>query len=488
MSNTTKSCIYPLVDTVHSTFGETSCGISCGNEQDFYIFYTSEEQYRLKTVLIVMSLITICLVLLSFCTALSEKRQRQRSFFKLPFANQCRFFISSGYMLVACITISPYIFGADKIICNQDEKTLTSNSFHNVPCSLTALGLFFGIRLVVFYDTALSISLVLTLYYPMFVQLKRYFHTPILILIGLGVLQIFWESSITGDYHIGFCTTTLASRANSLTLNIIPLGSCSGIFFTCLVMASIKLFRRNMWLVNAFSVNNEIQSLFKRLLIYNLLQTTAVVAVVGNFIYWYANIYTWQETAYSTIMCEMGKTLANQTSLEDYEMCVRENGDLPRPQIWTYFLFLLCILIGLLGAIIFQCSLKVQQTSYSSFRSVVLSFFERLTSITPWRRTRDTDRLQSTDPLSSVTDLNRTATSEMTILESLQTDRSISKLKQLQTSDVKILNYPESQSRFIEMQHPRNSASSNEPFLVATSLKNLDMGKLEDSRPNTFTL
>lgn len=452
MSNTTATCIYPLVNTIHSPYFEaTSCGISCGSK-DFFIFYTRDEEERLKTILFVMSLITICFVPVYFCTVLLQKRQSQRSFFRLRFAYQCPFFISSGYILVACITMSPFMFGADKIICNEDEKTLTNDSLHNIPCLFTALGIFVAIRLVVFYATALSISLVLTLYFPSFVQLKCYFHIPIFAGIVVGVIRITSANSISGDYYLGFCTTSLTSRGHQLSQYIIPLGSCVFIFFICLLMASVKLFRQNMQLVNAFSVNRDMQSLFKRLLFYNVLQTTAVVALVGNFVYWYVNSWSWRQRAYSTIICEIGKTLANQTLSEDYEMCVRENEDLSKPQIWTYLCFLLCGVISLLGAIIFQCSLKVQRRSLSSFRDDFSSFVERVRSLSQQRSSQFVDKSQSKEQFSSVTEVSQAVRSmdNTTILETLHSDSSCVDINHHEVIEMSILSNLGSESSVSE--------------------------------------
>merc|ERR1719320_2396434 len=138
-------------------------------------------------------------------------------------------------------------------------------------------------------------------------------------------------------------------------------------------MSSTKLLRQNKHLARALSVNRDIRSLFNRLLLYNLLQTTSVAAVVGNFCYWYIYLDTWTETAQSIIMCEIGKTLANFTLPVDYEMCVRDNTDLPMPPQWTYWFFHLCALISVFGAIIFQCSLKVQERSLKSMKDAVTS-------------------------------------------------------------------------------------------------------------------
>merc|ERR1712060_742205 len=115
----------------------------------------------------------------------------------------------------------------------------------NLPCSLTAIGMYIAIRLAVFYICAFSISLVLALYCPTFKQLRRYFHISVWACIGIGIIPLVQKKSVAGDLYLGFCTTSLNSRENLLSLNIIPLAVCVFIFFVCLAMASVKLFRQN---------------------------------------------------------------------------------------------------------------------------------------------------------------------------------------------------------------------------------------------------
>jgi len=90
----------------------------------------------------------------------------------------------------------------------------------------------------------------------------------------------------------------------------------------------------------------------------------------------------------ATFMCEMGKTTNNQTLPEDYEECIRENADLPRPSLWTYYIFHICGLISVLGAIVFQCSLRVQQRSMTLLRSSGVSLMNVLMCRICWRRRR----------------------------------------------------------------------------------------------------
>jgi len=70
----------------------------------------------------------------------------------------------------------------------------------------------------------------------------------------------------------------------------------------------------------------------------------------------------------------MQKTIKNQTSIEDYEMCITDNSDLPRPPFFTYYLFGICAIVSFLGAIVFQCSYEVQQKSYRTMRRAMSSF------------------------------------------------------------------------------------------------------------------
>lgn len=368
MSTSNFSCIYPLVETIHSpaiTFGETSCGLSCEDPRNFYLFLTSREEGKLKVIILTLSLVTICVSPVYFCLVFSRRIRTER-FFSLPFTYQCPVFISSGYILLAFITMSPNWFGYRSIICNNDEPSITMNSFNNIPCSLTAIGVYIGMRVALFYNCTLSISLVLTLYYPNFVQLKRYYHIPVWTCISLGIIPLVMTRSIRGDYYLGFCTSSLNSRQLLLTLNIIPFSVCVLIFSVCLAMSTIKLLRHSEHLAKALSVYRDIRSLFCRLLLYSLLQAAAVAGVVGNFCYWYMYLDTWRETTDAIIICEVGITLSGETSSEVYELCVRDNSDLPTPPLWTYYFFQMCTLISVLGAIIFQCSLEMQRRTHKS--------------------------------------------------------------------------------------------------------------------------
>jgi len=431
MSNTTSPCIYPLIDAVRSPFitiGESSCGINCIYPRKFYIFFTDEEEERLRRILLTISLITLSFIPIYFSIIILQRLRSTRSFFSARFTYQCPFFISSGFFLMAFITISPYIFGAASIICDKDEQALIRDSVNNIPCSITAIGMYIGLRLSLFYTCALSISLVLALYWPKLVQQKRWFHLSIWSCIVIGTVPIFQTKSVAGDMYLGFCTTSLTSSQNLLLLDILPLGICTIIFFVCMAMASIKLFRQNKELVRALSVHEDMRSLFHRLLLYNLLQTTALAVVMGNFYYWYVNLNSWKKTAGSIISCAVESTLMNQTSRGDYEVCVMDSSDLPSPPIWTYWFFPFCALVSVFGAMIFQCTVRMQQRSWSTLREAVSSaksiVVDNSRSMTGRNKVL---RLKSL----SYTELERAVTNETvssvstTVLESLHSKDSI---------------------------------------------------------------
>jgi dolichyl-phosphate-mannose--protein O-mannosyl transferase len=227
------TCVFPLVNTKHHPC-ISSCGISCGKSQEFFMTYTSKEIHDLTSILFVLSVATICVAPLYLCIAISERSRIEKSFVALPFAYQSPFFISSGYLLIAIITLSPFLFGAHSIVCNEGEDTLTCNSLSNPGCTLTSLGLYVGSRLAVVYTSALSVSLVLTLYRPKLLQRKRYFHIPVIGFICIGIIPIIMSKSVYGDFSLRFCTYSLSSRSHLLHLDIIPLSGCVLIFFICL--------------------------------------------------------------------------------------------------------------------------------------------------------------------------------------------------------------------------------------------------------------
>lgn len=374
MSNSSNSCIYPLVETKHPPFVRilgTSCGAVCKDPLDVQLFFTIEEEERLKRILLMISLLVICLSLFYLFIALAEWFRKESSFYAIGFSHQCPIFISCGYLLVAVISICPYIFGAASIICNNDEQTLIINSILNIPCSLTAIGIYIGIRLAVFYTCALSVSVVLTLYYPKLVQKKLYYHGVVWTCILIGMIAILLKKSISGDYWLGVCTTTLNSRSDLLWMNIIPMSGCVILFSFCLTMAAVKLLRPSSKRVSRMlAVNREMRSLFNRLILYNLLQTVPLASSVGNFFYWYLNLEIWKDTALAIAQCEINKTIMRETSLHDYEMCVKDNSHLPKPPGWIYWFFHLCALVSVLGAIVFQCSIRVQQRSLTAAKVI----------------------------------------------------------------------------------------------------------------------
>jgi len=384
MANSTYSCIYPLVETTQSPYiriFETSCGFICQDPIDVYLFFTSEEQERIKLIIFVVCLLMICIAALYFCITLAERFGKEWSNNTAPFAYECPVWISSGYMLLAVITITPYIFGDAAIICN-DDQTLIKDSIKDISCSLTAIGVYIGIRLTVFYTSALSVSLALILYYPKLAQKNRYYHCVVWVCIILGMIPILLQKSISGDYWLGICTTSLGSRSHLLWMNIIPLSGCVILFSVCMALAAVKLFRRSINLSNLLSVNEDLRSLLNRLLLYNLLQTASVASLVGNFCYWYVNLEVWRDTASVILTCEMKKTLIGETSPEDYEMCVKVNSHLPKPSDLAYWLFYICALVNVLGAVVFVCSNKVRKRSIGKVTYIAAKMMSSMGALT----------------------------------------------------------------------------------------------------------
>jgi hypothetical protein len=418
-------CVYPLVESVQSpqiTFGNVSCGISCGDTLDFYIIFTREEHEMLKIIRFVVSLFAISLTPLYVCITVCERRRSQRSCLKLPFVYQCPLFISGGYIIQCVFALCPFLFGAS-IICNK-EDSLTMNSFHNIPCTLTAIGAYIGIRLTIFYTCALSVSLALTLYYPQIVQRKRYFHLIVWTLIGLGIIPAVMLNSITGDFYFGICTTSLSSRQNLLVLDIIPLVCCVSIFSVCLLFATVKVFRQNAWVVHVLQVDKDVSSLFNRLLLYNFLQTGAVVVIIGDFWNWYVNMEAWNETRKEIFKCEMEKTMANQNSPDDYEICIFQTANLPRQSLWTYYILEVCALISVLGAIVFQCSVRVQQRSLNTMGSLALSFVNICSCRVLWRTQARMELRTGNGYTPSFTDMKREEITDTAVISSLDSTTS----------------------------------------------------------------
>merc|ERR1719320_1939827 len=95
------------------------------------------------------------------------------------------------------------------------------------------------------------------------------------------------------------------------------------------------------------------KSLQNRAIWYNLLQTSSLLIIVGNFYYRWKNFDAWNETSYNVINCEANKTWQNET---DYDTCVTEFSDQPHPNPVAYWLFSFSGMIGVTGAVIFQCS------------------------------------------------------------------------------------------------------------------------------------
>lgn len=386
MQNLTIPCIYPLVDTDYPSIpiqGGMSCGLSCADPRLYYTFFTHAEEKKLENILFVMSLISICLVPIYFVIVMLRNIRTRVNFCSLPFSYQCPVFISCGYILMAFITMTPYIFGSSSIVCSKDQ-TLIWKSLRNVGCTLTAIGMYISIRLAAYYTCTLSVSLVITLYYPNAHQVKRWCHCSVWFCIALGIIPLLLTKSACGDYFLGFCTPCLTSREHLLLQTIIPLGACLFIFCVCLTMASIKLLQQNQ-VSKVLAVSNHMRSLFVRVLQYNLLQTTAWVAVVSTYCYMYTNIDSWENTLRVTVRCQMELTflaLMSQMSVDSYEMCLLEHSDQPRPLLLTYWIYPLCSLISILSAMLFECSLRERQRSINTVKDVVAVLTNRMTSTT----------------------------------------------------------------------------------------------------------
>lgn len=363
-------CIYPLVETKYNAFvtiGDVSCGLVCGDGQKAYMFFTDKETESLELTVFLLSLSIVCLTPLYFCM-IRQQYCTRKSFLSLPFAQQCPFFISSGYLLVGLTSISPFVFGADTIICNSQEHTLIHGYSQNFWCSLTALALFIGIRLVVFYVCALSVCMFMTIYFPKYKQKRRYYHIAVWTCIIIFCILAIVGNAVSGDPYLGICTSSLTSREQLMLLDIVPLSTFICIFAVCLALSMRKICHQNKVLKEMNTVDEQFQSLQNRLLIYNLLQTTTVIAAVANFYRFYINLGEWEDTATSIVECQVGKTQMNEP--REYESCVLEFADSSKPGMATYFTFQLCALISVMSVIVFQCSRKLQKESVTKLKAI----------------------------------------------------------------------------------------------------------------------
>jgi len=180
-------------------------------------------------------------------------------------------------------------------------------------------------------------------------------------------------------------------------MNIIPLSSCVLVFSFCLAMAAVKLFQSSKLLSTILSVKQDMRSLFNRLMLYNILQTASVAFSVGNFCNWYMNLKIWKDTALAIVKCEIKKTLMRETAPENYEMCVKVNAHLPKPSGWAYWFFHLCALVSLVGAIIFQCSIRVQQRSLREAKEMMTAVAKTIsTSPTETARSQKYEWIETT--------------------------------------------------------------------------------------------
>jgi len=228
--------------------------------------------------------------------------------------------------------------------------------------------------------------------------------------------------SISGDFYFGICTTWLTSPLDLLVLDIIPFLCCVIIFSVCMLLATVKVFQWNREVAEFLGVDKRLRSLFNRLLLYNILQTTAVVVLVGDICYWYRNREAWSETMMKTFSCEMAMTTTNHTSPEDYAICIQENADLPKPSPWTYYIFSFCGLVSILGSIIFQCSFNVQQRFMNVLRNSAVSLWNLLTCKILYRtRARPVDL----DYASSFTGMKREEITETEVILSFDSATSL---------------------------------------------------------------
>jgi len=362
-------CIYPLVESRYEPFvivGGISCGIACGGDgEKTYIFFTDDEVGSLKLTVFLISLGILFLIPIYFCIVVGEQYETKKSFAGLPFLRQCPFFISSGYLIIGLTSLSPFVFGADNIICNSREHSLVRNMFTNPWCTITAFAVFVGIRLVVFYTCALSVCLFVALHFPQCKQKKSWYHTLIWGCIVMFIVVASKAGVVNGDLYTGICTVSLTSKDNLMLLVIIPLATLTAIFAVCLAMSVKKIYGYNKWLSVMDNVDKNFKSLQSRLVIYSLLQTATVFVAVGNFFWVYFNIDEWKETAKSVVECQVGLTLAAQT--RRYDSCVQQYAHFPSPHVVTYWIFQLCSLISMISVIVFQCSRKIQKKSFASF-------------------------------------------------------------------------------------------------------------------------
>jgi hypothetical protein len=136
----------------------------------------------------------------------------------------------------------------------------------------------------------------------------------------------------------------------------------------------------------------------------------------------------WNETRAETFKCQMEKTMTNRTSPDDYERCILEKAHLPRPSLWTYYILEVCALISVLGAILFQCSVRVQQRSLNSLRYLALSFVNICRCRISWRTQARQQFRTGIGYTPSSTDMKREEITETAIISSLDSTTSICQL------------------------------------------------------------
>jgi len=365
-------CVYPLTNTTHEPFiviDGYPCGLYCGSNGDPPLFFTDSESGNIQKIIAGFSISVILVTMLYFWIVRRELTKTGKSFCSLPLARQSPAYISAGYFLAGLSSLSAFFFGKYNIICNSDENSVVYDGVYNVPCSVTAFTMWLGIRLALLYSSALSISLLLTLWYPLSKQWNWLYHLVIMsILLGL-LVHLATHKHVTGDYYLGICTIALARKTTLLWMEIVPISCITAVFSIAHLMSAWKIFqwrrsaetekdRHDQWSMTIMLLKAELKSLQKRIMWYNFLQTIALVAILSNYVYWYINVEGWEITMNDVLTCATRKTLLEDTN---YDTCLTEQQGATRPFVFTYWLFPACALVSIIGAVIFQCTNEVRK-------------------------------------------------------------------------------------------------------------------------------
>jgi len=366
-------CVYPLTDTSHKPFITIQgypCGLYCGNNENPPLFFTGTESAYIQKLIFGFSICLIFVTILYFYIVHRELIKKKKSFCSLPIARQSPSYIAAGYFLTGLSSISASVFGGDNIICNSDDNSLVWDGLYNLPCSFTAFCVWLGIRMALLYSSALSISLLSMLYYPLQKQWNYFYHLVIVGVILVLFVPLALENHVTGDYYFGICTIGLARKTTLLWMEIVPISCIASVFTIAHTLSAWKLFRwrraagkekdrNNEWSMTLLLMKVELKSLQKRILWYNFLQTIAVIGILANFWYWYINIEKWETAIHSVLTCAMNKTSLEETN---YDACLTEQEGMSRPFIFSYCIFPACALVSIIGALIFQCTTEVKKS------------------------------------------------------------------------------------------------------------------------------